>query len=271
MSHAALQAALVIAQHDAGFVDAMHLEPAATLAPLGLDANEQAQLLAVDARAFRTDPLRGRRVLRVLAEEIKVATTLALWERRSARVLDGFFASPQFRTAVMERTALAPAFGDYLAGAGLTTPQFAEVVRLETLLARCRRAKLAPAARGVALAPGVATGRFDGGVLETMQRVERFLFELSLMPQLAFCTDGPALPELPPVGDSTICLLCTPTEAGIGLTTIDDELHRVLAALAMPVAPAELGRTLAPAGVPPDRAAALVASLVDDGLCVDCP
>ena len=64
MSHHALQRALVIALHDDGFVAAMHADPDAVLAPLGLDEGERRQLLAVDRRAFRTDPLRRRRVLR---------------------------------------------------------------------------------------------------------------------------------------------------------------------------------------------------------------
>ena len=60
MSHHALQRALVIALHDDTFVGELHADPDATLAPLGLDARERAQLLAVDRRAFRTDPLRRR-------------------------------------------------------------------------------------------------------------------------------------------------------------------------------------------------------------------
>jgi hypothetical protein len=269
VTHHALQQALVIALHDPGFVAAMHADPEATLGPLGLPPVARAQLLAVDRRAFRTDPLRARRVLRVLAEELKVSSTLALWETRSARLADGFFASPFFRAAVVERGALAPAFGAYLAAAPLTTPQLPDVIRLETLLARCRRARLEPPRPGVGLAPGVACGRFDAGVLETVQRVERFLFELGLMPQLAFCSDGPRLPELPPVGAGALYLLVTPTATGVGLAPIDVDLYRVLAALAEPVGRAALAPALAPAGVPAGRAAALVASLVDEGLVAE--
>jgi hypothetical protein len=95
-----------------------------------------------------------------------------------------------------------------------------------------------------------------------MQRVERFLFELALVPQLAFCADGPALPALPPVGGGTVHLAVTPA----GLTHIDADLHRVLAALATPVPRPELARALAPAGVPAGRVEALVAALAGDGL-----
>jgi len=268
-THAALQRALVIALHDPRFVDEMHLDPRAVLGPLGLDDEAQRALLAVDRRAFRTDPLRARRVLRVLAEELKVSSTLALWETRSAGLAIDFFSSRFFRGAVVARTALAPAFGAYLAAAPLRTPQLADVVRLETLLARCRRARLERPAPGVALAPGVASGAFDASVLETMQRVERFLFELGLMPQLAFCADGPQLPALPPVGSGTIHLLVTPTESGVTLAPIDEDLHRVLEALARPVRRADVARTLGAARVPVARAAALVASLTAEGLIAE--
>jgi hypothetical protein len=269
LSHGALQRALVIALHDAGFVEAMHADPAGVLGPLGVAADERAQLLAVDRRAFRTDPLRARRVLRVLAEELKVSTTLALWETRSAALADGFFASPFFRAAVAERTALAPAFGAYLAAAPLATPQLADVVRLETLMARCRRAARGHARPGVGLAPGVAAARFDAGVLETVRIVESFLFELGLMPQLAFCADGPKLPELPPVGRGTVCLLFTPSETGVAIAEIDEDLHRVLAALETPSADAV--RTLAAVGVPAASVKGLMASLVEEGLVTEVP
>jgi len=261
-----LQRALVIALHDPGFVDAMHADPEGALGPLGLGDGERAELLAVDRRAFRTDPLRARRVLRVLAEELKVAATLALWESRSVTFVEGFFASAFFRAAVMRRTALAPAFGEFLAAAPLRTPQLPDVARLETLMARCRRAKLVGPPDGVTLAPGVASGVFDAGVPETIQRVERFLFELGLMPQLGFCSDGPALPELPPVGEGVVHLLISPTANGVGLAPIDEDLHRVLAALAESVRRADLPRALAPAGVPAARAGALVDALIEEGL-----
>jgi hypothetical protein len=262
MSHGALQQALVIALHDEGFVAAMHAEPEATLAPLGLDARERAQLLAVDRRAFRTDPLRRRRLLRVLAEELKVSTTLVLWETRSAASVEAFFGSRAFRGAVVERRSLAPAFGDFLASLPSRTPQLADVVRLETTTARCRRDRHREPRAGVALAPGVAIGVFDAATVDTMQRVERWIFELGLMPQLALCADGPQLPALPPVGAGVAHLLFAPTQIGVSLTPIDEDLHAVLSAFATPrVDPAAALPWLAPA-----RARALVDSLIEDGL-----
>lgn len=262
MSHHTLQHALVIALHDPGFVEAMHADPEGTLAPLSLTTAERAQLLAVDRRAFRTDPLRRRRLLRTLAEELKVSTTLALWETRSAAFVEAFFGSRFFREAVARRGSLAPAFGEFLAATPLRTPQARDVIRLETTTARCRRDRHGAPHEGTALAPGVAVGAFDAATLETVQRVERYLFELKLMPQLALCPDGPALPELPAVGGGTAWLLFTPSQGGVSLTPIDEDLHRVLAAFATPRA----DPAAAPHGVPRARVAALVASLVDEGL-----
>ena len=263
MSHHALQQALVIALHDESFVVAMHAEPEATLAPLGLEARERAQLRAVDRRAFRTDPLRRRRLLRTLAEELKVSTTLLLWETRSAASVEAFFASRFFRAAVVGRAPLAPAFGEFLASLPSRTPQLADIIRLETTTARCRRDRHRAPAPGTALAPGVAVDAFDAGTVEAMQRVERWLFELGLMPQLAFCADGPPLPSLPPPG-GTAHLLFTPTLTGVSLTPIDDDLHQVLAVFREPRPdPAAALPRMPAAGV-----RAMVASLIEDGLLV---
>lgn len=234
MSHRSLQHALVIALHDEAFVDAMHADPESVLGQLGLDARERTQLLAVDRRAFRTDPLRPRKLLRVLAEELPVSTALLLHETRSAASIEAFFSSPHFRAAVASRHSLAPAFGDFLASLASRTPQLADVIRLETTTARCRRAKATTPPRGISLAPGVAVGAFDAGVLETINRVERWLFELKLMPVLALCSDGPALPALPPPGAGALHLLFTPSQTGVQLTPIDEDLHRALTVFATP-------------------------------------
>jgi hypothetical protein len=270
VSHHALQDALVIALHDEGFVAAMHRDPEGTLAPLRLSPAERAQLLAADPRAFRTDPLRRRRILRVLAEELRASTTLALAETRSLAFAEGFFASPAFRAAVIERRPLVLAFGDYLGAAGLAAPLAGEIVRLETLLARCRRDRLRPPRPGITLAPGVAAASFDAATLPAVQALERYVFELGLMPQVALCDDRPPPPVAAPSG-RTAHLLVTPTATGVSLTTIDDDLHRVLARLAAPIDRAGAAAALAPAGVPAAAAGDLVQSLLEEGLLADGP
>ncbi len=265
MSHRALQNALVIALHDEGFVAAMHRDPEGTLQPLRLTPAERRQLLAVDPRAFRTDPLRRRRILRVLAEELRAATTIALAETRSLAFAERFFGSPQFRAAVIERRPLVLAFGEYLAGAGLAAPLAGDIIRLETLLARCRRDRLRPPARGIALAPGVAVATFDAATLPAMQALERYVFELGLMPQVALCDDRPPPPVAAPSGEPAH-LLVTPAASGVSLTTIDGDLHGVLSRLATPIERKDAAAALAPAGVPAAAAGDLVQSLLEDGI-----
>lgn len=282
MSHHALQNALVVALHDAGFVDAMHGDAEATLAPLGLDAGERAQLLAVDRRAFRTDALRARRLLRTLAEEFKASTTLALAETRSLAFAEAFFASRLFRAAVAERRSLAPAFGEYLAEAARTgrlrAPQLAEIVRLELTCARCRRDRDRAPSAGLALAPGVAAARFEAGTLECVQAMEQYLFEVGLMPQVALCDDAPRPPPLPALGGGEpLYLAFTPQSgaAGVSLTEIDEPLHRVLSAIADlavhgPPSREDVAGALARAarGTAPQL---LIDSLLDDGLLAEGP
>jgi hypothetical protein len=266
-----MQNALVIALHDDRFVAEMHADPERTLAPLGLGEAERAQLLGVDRRAWRTDPLRRRRTLRILAEELKASTTLALAETRSLAFAEAFFSSTFFRTAIAERRSLAPAFGDYLADAAargaIAAPHARDVIALETTTARARRARGAPQAAGVALAPGVAVGRFDGSTLDAVQAIERWLFEASLMPQAGLCDDAPRLPPLPPYGaGAPLYLLFTPSRAGVALTAIDEDLHGVLSSFERPRARGELAAALAPRGVSAAAARGLVDSLIQDGL-----
>lgn len=270
MNHRALQRALVVALHDETFLAEMKADPVRAAPHLG--ETERRALLAVDPRALRTDPLRRRRLLRVLAEEYKASTTLALAETRSLAWAEAFFASPVFRAAIFGDRPLALAFGEYLAGADLATPQFPDVLRLEATRARCRRDRHRPPAPGVALAPGVAIASFDGGVLETIQTVEQYLFEIGLMPQVALCADAPRLPALLPLGARPpLRLLFTPSAADVGLAPIDDDLHGVLSALAAPRGRAEAVQALAGAGVPAGAAPDVLQSLLEDGLLAEGP
>ena len=85
-------------------------------------------------------------------------------------------------------------------------------MRLEAAIAGCRRtlaregkheASELPATISdrtrVSLAPGYDVASFQANVIETIQRVESYLFELSLMPAMALCDDAPRLSGLPEV------------------------------------------------------------------------
>ncbi|HMY75348.1 MAG TPA: hypothetical protein PLQ88_26245, partial [Blastocatellia bacterium] len=69
MSHHTLQKLVVRMLFDEAFVEEVYAEPSRALAGLELTDAERGQLLAVDRRAWRHDPLRRKRTLQTLAEE----------------------------------------------------------------------------------------------------------------------------------------------------------------------------------------------------------
>jgi hypothetical protein len=237
MSHHALQHVVVRLLFDPEFVAALHAAPEVALADCGLTDVETRWLLSADPRAWNVDPLRRRRTLGALAEEFKASSALALAETRSLAFLERFFSSPNFHRAIRRRGSMGLAFAEFLADrlrdGALATPQLPDVLRLETLMARCRRDPAAahpppdpPAAVDdtalVAPAPQTAVGGFQANVIAVIQRVERHLFEAALVPAGAQCADAPRLDDLPPVDASRkIYLHCGPGLSGISLTAVD--------------------------------------------------
>jgi hypothetical protein len=143
MSHRTLERVYVRMLFDPAFVAAVYADADAALAGLDLGEDERAHLVAVDRRAWGHDPLRRYRTLRTLAEEFKASTTLALGATRSLASLDAYFSSEEFHAAVQGRGSLALSFADFLerlvAERGIAEPQLGDVIRLERMLARCRR------------------------------------------------------------------------------------------------------------------------------------
>jgi hypothetical protein len=271
LDHRKLQRALVIALHDAGFARALREDAAGALAPLGLGAAEQAELARVDPRALATDPLRPRRVMRAIAEEYRASTTMLLARTRRIGALDGFFGSPWFRDAVMQDRALAVALGGYLAAEAGDDALLAGVVALEHARARARREASAPVRPGVGLAPGVAVIEVDLAVLPAMQSVERWLFEVGLMPQILLADDAPRLPPLPAVGAGVEHLLFQPAGAQVSMSSIDADLYTVLAALVPARAKPDARAALVAAGIPSARAPGLLDALLLEGLLSEGP
>jgi hypothetical protein len=250
VSHRELQQALVIAQHDPGFLD--------HLSGVTLTDEERRQLGAIDRRAFATDPLKRRRVLKALVEELRASATLTCHELGSMTALEGFFASAWFRRAVVDRTPLAVALGQFL-GDG-APPVRAAIASVETALCRARRPfDAVPPPGHVVLAPGVSVLAFDFDVLGAIQAIERWLFAATLVPQQVLCADLPPFPAPPASDGTTRHLLVTPPGT---LDDADPDLHRVLIAFRAPV---PLGR-LPDVGVPAGRLPALLATLVAEGL-----
>ena len=246
MSHHTLQKLVVRMLYDDAFVTAVHAAPDAALKGLDLTAAERAQLLAVDQRAWRHDALRRKRSLRALVEEFKVSTTIILAETRALASLEQYFSSTHFHQAIQQRGSLGLSFSEFLLdgcrNGNWRAPQIPDIVRLEAAVAACRRtlaregeyepaelpATINDRAR-VRLAPGFGVASFQANVIEAIQTVEQYLFELSLMPAMALCDDAPRLPELPSVElKRKLYLLFSPGATGISLTTIDQPTWAVL-------------------------------------------
>ncbi len=246
MSHHTLQKLVVRMHFDEAFVAAVHAAPEQALAHLDLTEAERQQLLSVDRRAWRYDALRRKRTLRTLVEEFKISTTIVLAETRSLASLEQFFASSFFHSAVQERGSLGVSFAEFLLDgckrAIWHAPQLPDLIRLELALATCRRTlaragtyeagelpnSISATAR-VQLAPGFGVGSYQANVIATIQQVEQYLFEVSLMPAMALCDDAPRLPELLTVEPKQkTYLLFSPGATGISLTEIDTTSYLVL-------------------------------------------
>ena len=246
MSHHTLQKLMVRMLFDEELVEDVYAAPDRALAGLDLTEVERRQLLGVDRRAWRHDALRRRRALRTLVEEFKISTTIILAETRSLASLERYFSSRFFHDSVEERGSMGLAFAEFLLdgclSGGWKAPQIPDVVRLEAAIAGCRRmlAREGKYEAGdlpttisertrVRLAPGYDVAGFQANVIATIQRVEQYLFELSLAPAMALCDDAPRLSGLPEVdGQKKVYLLFGPGGAGISITNLDKSDFLVL-------------------------------------------
>ena len=265
MSHHALQRALVVALHDPVFVAAMHADPDAALAPFRLEPAERAQLLAVDRRAFTVDRLRARRVLKAITPELQASLAIALAETRSTATADGFFSSPAFHGAIRRDQPLVLALADYLAVAGLATPQLPGVLAIERARAESRRDTSRRPGPGLSLAPGIRLLATTTGALAALQAAEQHLFEIALLPHIALCDDRPPL-ALPPPGGEPLHLAVRAGE----LSDLPEPLFRTLhaienAASRGPIARRDMAAILASVSLRVPDPAQLAADLLADG------
>jgi hypothetical protein len=152
------------------------------------------------------------------------------------------------------------------------TPPLAGVLALESTRAAARRSARTVARRDVSLAPGVAVLALDASVVPAIQAVERYLFEVGLMPQVALCDDAPRLPPLPPLAGRDDHFILQPAGTDVSLSPIDAGLHAVLAAFERPVPRANAASILTSrANVPASRASELLESLLLEGLLTEGP
>jgi hypothetical protein len=268
---------------DPVFVARVYADPDTALAGVELTASERANLTAVDRRAWGHDPLRRYRTLRTLSEEYKATTTLVLAATRSLASLDAFFSSDEFHRTVQHRGRMALAFSEFVARIAaerpIDTPQLPDVLRLETMLARCRRdagdgaapkpsTPSGPDTR-IALAPGHAIDRFNVNVVAAVNVAERYLFEIGLMPAVALCEDAPRLDALPELSTDPVFLLALPGASGVSLMPVDGDYFALLEQFARgPLRrSAALSRTV-DRGVEREDVVTMLESLVDEGVLV---
>ncbi|MFN0109706.1 MAG: hypothetical protein ACKVZH_12705 [Blastocatellia bacterium] len=246
MSYHTLQKLTVRMLFDEAFAEQVYGDSQQTLAGLDLTEAEREQLLNVDRRAWRHDALRQRRTLRTLAEEFKISTTIILAETRSLASLEAFFSSRFFHSAIQDRGSLARNFAEFLLdgcqSGAWQSPQITDVVRLENVMVGCRRAlaregneepaELPPTIDPrayIKLGAGHDVASFQGNVIATIQHVEKYLFELSLMPAMALCDDAPRLPDLPPVNaQQKAYFLFYPNGNSISMFDLDKASYLVL-------------------------------------------
>jgi hypothetical protein len=239
MSHHALQKLMVRLLFDKAFVAQLYSTPDEALAGAELTSAEREQLLRVDRRAWGHDPLLCRRTLRTLVEEFKISTTIILAETRSIASLEAFFSSRCFHNFVERRGSMAQGFAEFLLDGFQRkcwiAPQLPDVIRLESAIVSCRRTLAREGQHKatdlptsiddhlrVRLAPGCDVSSFQANVIAIIQHVEKYLFEMGLMPAMALCDDAPRLTDLPAVDtQQKAYLLLSPGASGISITSLD--------------------------------------------------
>jgi hypothetical protein len=267
-----LQRVVVRMLFDPAFVRQMYDDTAAALSGLEVDSSLVEQLLRNDRRLWNADRLRRTRSLKILLEEFKVSSTLALAECGRLSFLDAFFGSRPFHEAVQKRRYMALAYSAYLEEAlsngTLRSLHLQATLALESAMARSRRslreanrgrdASLAPVAPGQpgkrwVVQPGVASHFAPLGTIAVVQRIEKYLFEVAQVPALALCEDAPRPEPLPALDldeSSRQPFLLEPQPGGkVELSEVGAGYARVVAACVRPVGRDELGRAVAGAGV----------------------
>jgi hypothetical protein len=236
MSHHTLQRVVFRMLYDPTFAQRVHDGEDIPVTP-----TERAWLLATDPRAWSVDHQRPTRTLHELSTEFPVSCALVVGTTRRVDTLRAFFRSPQFHQTVQNRGSLDEGFAAYLGSLDLQVPQLPGLLAVEAAKARCRRelelspARLDQASEGdIWRSRGVGALQVDASTLDAMNRVEELLFELTLMPAAGLASDGPPLPDLPPLAKEPDHLVLRPAEGDIALARLGRVVCRTLMALERP-------------------------------------
>lgn len=266
----AMQRVVVRMLFDPAFVEEVYNSPGQALTGLDLDEGLVRQLLQNDRRLWNADRLRRSRSLKILMEELKVSSTLALAESRRLSFLDSFFGSSLFHEAVQRRRYMALAYVAFLeeslASGTLRSRHLAAALGLEAAMARSRRAlrdagrgrdpALAPVTAGrrgrrLVAGPGVSCHFAPAGTIALIQHVEEYLFQAAQVPGLALCDDAPRPEPLPDLREGELQpFLLEPQPGGrVELSEVAARFAWVIAACARPVDPELLDAAVAAKGL----------------------
>jgi len=144
VSHLVIQRTVVRMLYDAAFARAVYADREAALAGLELTPAERDALVRPDPRAYATDPYRRARALHGLLMEYPASAWLASRATRDVRKLDAFFSAPEFHDCIATRGSLAAAFAAYLQHTPFGDARIVSLARLESAIARVRRAPHRP-------------------------------------------------------------------------------------------------------------------------------
>ena len=248
----ALQRVMVRMLYDPGLVSRVY-----DGAPLPeLSDAERGMLVAVDRRAWGTDPMRRMRTLTALLAEFPASAALA------GPGLDGFFGSTEFHQSIQERTHLALAFGAWLEA------RVGPVGTLERGAAEARRdpRERVHAPGRVARAPGVRVAWTPVGALARLEAVRA---RLGRDPVAALARGRLRLDGLPALGATREVVLIEADAAGqVQLSTCTEALAGLLIYAATPRTVDELHGEIRRLGADPGEEAEILSSVRADGLLV---
>jgi hypothetical protein len=106
--------------------------------------------------------------------------------------------------------------------------------------------------------------------VESVNAVERYLFEVGLMPAVALCDDAPSLAGLPPLAGTSVYLLALPSSSGVSLMPLDRDYYLLLTEFAAGPAPVNTAsERAAAAGVPAEDLPGMLESLAEELVLVE--
>ena len=277
MPHKALNRVVVRMLFDPDFQEKVYQDPGEIMDPLQIPKSLQNELINTDPRAWNIDGQRRKRTLQGLISEFPSASALVLAHTKKLSQLDAFLSSTEFHESVQNRESMALAFVEYLQRLHqekrIDEAQFMDILTIEVQKAKCRRSleqdliKLAP--NEIVKSPGVSSSALNSTVIESINVIEEYLYELSLIPTIALCDDKPTFPTLPtPENQGNFFLLFRPQNEDIGMTPVSVVIHDALTQLDKPLPRNRFLEKMEQRGLASQSSGQLLESLMAENLVI---